>query len=159
MSNPKYPRASVLTHRERLTDDAKSELARTVTEREQRERDKARAEAVETKAASDRAAVHSDENARLMRGELTVSDLARLRAWDTRAETEAKDLAQKVAAAATILDDGRAKERDALASLANRMADVNVLEKDRDRFLTSERTKAEAREEEANAEAYRPRKV
>ena len=51
------------------------------------------------------------------------------------------------------LEDGVAREREALAELANRKADVDVLEKDRERYFLEERKKAEAREEEAAAEA------
>jgi hypothetical protein len=155
----KYPRASVLAHRERLVDDAKEALARAVKEREAREAQRARAENAVATELQKRADVMQEEAARLARGELRATDLARQGAWEARADAEIAELRRKLAEAAASVDDAVAKEREALAELANRKADVDVLEKDRERYLLEERKKAEAREEEAAAEARRPAKV
>jgi hypothetical protein len=80
-------------------------------------------------------------------------------AWEEATLATLAELRRKVAAASQLLEDGVAKEREALAELANRKADVDVLEKDRERHFLEERKKAEAREEEASAEARRPAKV
>ena len=157
--NRNYPRASVLEHRERLADAAKDALARAISEREARRAACARAEAEVLRAEATRAEVLSQEAARLARGELRADDLVRQGAWEQATLATLAELRKKVAAAAKLLEDGVAQEREALAELANRKADVDVLEKDRERHFLEERKKAEAREEEESAEARRPAKV
>ena len=155
----KYPRKIVLEHRERLAEDAKADLARAVREREARERAKAQATEEAARANAARAKVREDEDARLARGELSAWDLAQRGAWELRAEAEAEALRKKVADLGGLYDVGREQERAALLSLATRKADVDVLEKDRERHQASERKKAEAREEGAAAEVVRPTKA
>ncbi len=152
-SATRYPRASVLEHRGRLVDLAKEALAKAVGEREAREVAKARADGDVTRAETARAEIKAQEAARLLRGELRAEDLTRQAAWENAVQAELAELHRKVAAAINLLEDGVAKEREALSELANRKADVDVLEKDRERYLLEERKKTEAREEEASAEA------
>lgn len=143
----------MLEHRERLEDAAKEALAKAVSEREARAAAKARAEAEVARAEAARAEVVAQEAARLARGELRADDLMRQATWEAATNATLAELRRKVAAAQDLLEDGITKEREALSELANRKADVDVLEKDRERYLLEERKKAEAREEEAAAEA------
>jgi hypothetical protein len=76
-----------------------------------------------------------------------------------RARAEAEEHALRIKDAEARLAEARAEERAALDLVANRKADVDVLVKDRERFLMEARKRAEAREEEAAAEAHRPVKV
>ncbi len=149
----------MLEHRERLVDLAQEALATAVAEREARQAAKARAEADVARVEAARAVVIEQEAARLARGDLHAEDLVRQAAWEAAVVVEIAELRLRVAAATNLLEDGVASERDALSLLANRKADVDVLEKDRERHLLEERKKAEAREEEASAEARRPLKV
>jgi len=149
----KYPRASVLEHRERLSDAAKEALAKAIAEREAKKAAVARAEADVANAETARTEVLAKEAARLARGEARADDLTRQAAWEAATNAHLAELRRKVAVALEVLEDAVSKERGALTELQNRKADVDVLEKDRERYLLEERKKMEAREEEAAAEA------
>jgi hypothetical protein len=149
----KYPRKSVLEHRERLADDATRGLSRAVKERESAENQKAVAEDARARAAVEAERARRDESDALARGELKAADLASQGAWEVRLAAEARAMDARVAESASKVDDALEKEHAAARELGNRKADVDVLTKDRERYETAQKKRADAREEEAAAEA------
>lgn len=158
MRRLQYPLEPLADVRERQVDDAVRGLAAAVTQREAAAR---RARAVEQAAASQAAsadAVKRVEREALGRGELTAADLARAHAWELRAEAERAALAaehERARAAERAASDAEDRSRE---ELARRRADADVVAKDRARWETAQRKRADAREEEAMAEAFRPKR-
>ena len=156
MPKPVYPRKSVLEHRERIADGAVEALARGVRERESVEREKAQAEADRIRTLTAAEELRENERAALARGELKASDLAQKGAWEMRAEAEARAMDLRVAETEKKLHDAVRAEAVALTVVANKKADADVLVKDRERFHAEAQKRADASEEEAAVEAYRP---
>jgi hypothetical protein len=152
----KYPRKSVLEHRERRAEDATRDLSRAVNEREHAEHEESAAEHAREEAAAEAERAREEERAALARGELTAADLASQGAWEVRLAAEARALETRVRETQSQAEAAREQERAAVLELSNRKADVDVLTKDRERFEAAQRKSAEAREEEAAAEAHRP---
>jgi hypothetical protein len=152
----KYPRKSVLEHRERLADDATRGLSRAVAERERADHEKQTAEDARRRAAEEAERARREEGDALARGELKAADLASQGAWEVRVAAEARAMDARVAESASKADAARDEERAAARELGNRKADVDVLVKDRERYEAAQKKRAEAREEEAAAEAHRP---
>jgi hypothetical protein len=97
------------------------------------------------------------EREALERGELSAADLMRGGAWEVRAKAEAERQALHVA---------RAKQADAAAAadlgraqtdVIGRKAELDVIEKDRQKWSVAEKRCKENAEEEAAEEAWRPR--
>jgi colicin import membrane protein len=158
MKRPQYPLEPLADVRERQVDDAVRGLAAAVAQRESAAR---RARAVEQAAATHAAsaeAVKRVEREALERGELTAADLARAHAWELRAQAEHAVLAaeqERARGAEHAASDAEGQSRD---ELARRRADADVVAKDRARWEAGQRKRADAREEEAMAEAFRPKR-
>ena len=102
-------------------------------------------------------AVKDAEQGALERGNITVADLMRADAWAIRVAHEEAELAKRAAdgvARATEAKDGEAAAR---ATVAGRRADAELVEKHRERWDGAERARDAAKEEEAAAEAWRPK--
>jgi len=158
MRRPRYPLEPLADLRARKVEGAVQGLAKAVAEREQAEQARlAREQARVAQEARD-ARVAQEERDALERGELNAADLARAHAWQLRSEAEhaaltsAVDQAREVEAGA-VKGEGQAREQ-----VAARRADADVVDKDRARWTAAERKRADAKEEEAMTEAFRPRR-
>ena len=78
----------------------------------------------------------------------------RAQAWEVGIAEEQKRLAQQVAVAEQGEKKALDQEDGARGALASRQADADVVEKDKDRFVSKERQKQIAKEEEAADEAH-----
>jgi hypothetical protein len=158
MRRRRYPLEPVAELREAKVDQAVRGLAVAIAQRDQAERSRCAAE--ESRASHDAGAqlVRSAEAHALARGELRVSDLARAGAWELRVAAERAELMAEVDRARGA--EGRAREGEATArgEVASRQADAQVLEKDRARWADAQRRLAEAKDEEAASEAWRPKR-
>jgi hypothetical protein len=157
MPSPKYPLASLAQLRDQEVDQAANELASRVKASEIAERARQAAERKLDLHDESAARVRAAEDDALARGVLRAADLARADAWETRAALESRALATEVARGRMSEDQARKNELGAQAQLASRQAASQVVAKDRARWIEGERRSAEARDEEASSEAWRPK--
>ncbi len=144
--------------RERQVDEATRDLAKAVDARQSAERKRAAAEAEKVRAEDRAKATRDEEREALERGELSVADLMRAQAWELGVADEQKKLGQQVSVAAQGEQNARTEEDGARTALASREADAQVVEKDKERFVTRERQREIAKEEEAAQEAHAARR-
>jgi hypothetical protein len=157
-SMAKYPLEPLASLREKKADEAGRALATAVAERERagralraaEQRREAHARAVER--------VRTEESKALGRGELRAADLARADAWRLRTNAEAATLAGAVERALAAETKATQEVRAAQGGLALRRAEVNVVASGRARWEAERARHAEAREEEASFEAWRPKR-
>lgn len=158
MRRPRYPLEPLAEVRARKVEGAVQGLAKAVAQREraaeQRQQSEQRRDAHDTHAAR----VSEAERGSLERGELRAADLARAHAWQLRAAAERAALAAEVERAHGVEADAVKGEGTARLQVAERRADADVVEKDRARWTAEGRKRAEAKEEEAMAEAFRPKR-
>src|SRR4051812_13466825 len=133
--NPKYPLEPLREHRDRNVDAATAQLANAVRAREAAEEAKRSAEEERQQADARAAAVRQDEAVLLAGGELRVADLARAQAWEHAATVELADLGRVVARASADASAACDAEGDARAELARKKADLDVVTKDKARFV------------------------
>lgn len=154
MPSPKYPRKSLLDHRERKVDDAKAELGVAVRAREAADAARNRAKS-ERQAEAERAArIRHEEALRLGRGELRAADLAHAHTWEIGARAQMHALERAVDVATQSAERARADEQGARTELGQKMADRDVVTKDKARFEEHLKKRAEHAEEEAAEEAH-----
>jgi hypothetical protein len=158
MRRPQYPLEPLADVRERQVDDAVHGLATAVSRREAAaHHTRAVEQAAESHAAGvDR--VKRAEREALGRGELRAADLAHAHAWELRIEAERAALAaeeERARAAERAAGDAEQRSRE---ELARRRADADVVAKDRARWEAVQQKRADAKEEQAMAEAFRPKR-
>ncbi len=158
MAKQKYPLDPLAKLRGTQVDAATKDLAARVGERERAAR--AREAAEVRRREEERAASQVREGVQdsLAHGELSAGDLQRAQAWEVGAGVRAAQLTGRVASAAEQEAAAREQEQAAKTALAARKADADVVDKDKARFVNRLRKEAEAREEEASAEAWRDRR-
>jgi hypothetical protein len=158
MPRPRYPLEPLVELRDHQVDRAAAGLAGAISKREDAEQGRRAAEAA--RAAHDAAAsqVRDAESEALDRGELRAEDLAGADAWEARVATESAAMASAVERARTTEERARDGERTARGDLAARRADADVVGKDRARWVDEQRRRADAKEEEAASEIWRPGK-
>jgi flagellar biosynthesis chaperone FliJ len=156
--NPKYPLEPLREHRDRHVDAATVQLGDAVRAREAADEAKRRADEERHEAEARAAAVRSSEAERLGNGELRVADLARAQAWEHAASAESDALGRAIARADGSLAAAHETEQEARAALAQKKADLDVVEKDRARFDAGARQAREAAEEEAAEEVFAARR-
>ena len=156
--NPKYPLEPLREHRDRHVDAATVQLGDAVRAREAADEARRRAEDERREAAARAAGVRDSEAERLVNGELRVADLARAQAWEHAASAEMDALGRAIARADGTLAAAHESEQEARAALAQKKADLDVVEKDRARFDAGTRKAREAGEEEAAEEVSAARR-
>jgi|SRR5579883_1381549 len=156
MVPPKYPRASLAEVRKVQVERAARRLTGAAGDRDDAERRRLAVERREDAHAAAAGDVREAERAALARGELTVADLVRADAWETRVAAERAAIAAEVDRARG--DEARAAdvERVARDDLARRDAEAQVVARDRARWQQASLKQAEKREEEASLEGWRP---
>lgn len=158
MRRPRYPLEPLVELRDHQVDRAAAGLAGAIANREDAEQGRRAADAA--RAAHEAAAhqVRVAESEALDRGELRAADLAGADAWEARVTHESAAMASAVERARTAEDRAREGERAARGDLAARRADADVVAKDRARWADEQRLRADAKEEEAASEIWRPGK-
>jgi len=146
MRSPKYPLSSLALLREKEVDQAANEFAGRVTASEVAERAREAAERKRDLHEEATARARAAEDEALACGVLRAADLARADALST-----------EVARELTNEQQARKNELESQAQLASRQAAAQVVAKDRARWSEGQRKKAEARDEEASSEAWRPK--
>lgn len=154
MRQPKYALEPLVQLRTREVDDASRALGHAVRVREDAQRERRRAEGEEAHHEAEVRASRESEDAALVRGDLRAVDLMRADAWEVRVRAEHGALADRVASAAGMEQVRTDAERAARDGLARRLADAEVVERDRSRFLSRQKLEGEAREDEAAEEIF-----
>jgi len=158
MASRKYPLDPLVRLREQQVDDKTRGLSAAVTAREAAELERLQAERDRRQAEQRAEQLRDAEQAALARGELRAGDLQRSQAWEIGVAIEQRQLLQQEAGAAEKEKGARGKEDEARAALAASKADAEVVSKDKQRFVDRGRRAQEARDEEAAAEAWRPKR-
>jgi hypothetical protein len=156
--NPKYPLEPLREHRDRHVDTATVQLADALRGREAA--DEAKRVATEERAEAEARAetVRNDEAALLANGDLRVADLARAQAWEFATGAEIADLGRAVTRAEGQVVAAQDAEGRARNELAQKKADLDVVAKDKARFVDRVRRAGEAAEEEGAEEAFAGRR-
>jgi hypothetical protein len=158
MRRPKYPLEPLAEVRARKVEGAVQGLAKAVVQRERAEEQRRQSEQRRDAHEAQATRVSETERGSLERGELSAADLARAHAWQLRSEAERAALASEVDRARATEAETLRGEGDARGQVALRRADADVVEKDRARWTAEARKRDEAKEEEAMAEAFRPKR-
>ena len=157
MRSPKYPLAPLVLLREKEVDQAANELASRVKASEAAENARQASERRRDLYDESAAQVRAAEGEALERGVLRAADLARADAWGARAALESRALATEVVRERANEQQARRNEVESRARLAGRQAAAQVVAKDRARWTEGQSHEAEARDEEASSEGWRPK--
>ena len=155
----KYRLEPALRVRTARVDDATRDLAGAVRARELAEKKRVAAEEAQARADEAARVVRDAERAALEDGRRSAGELVRGDAWEARMRAEAAEHAKRVAQARTQEGGATRAEQGAQKNLASKKADAEVIAKDRARWDERERRAREASEEEAAAEAWRPKRT
>jgi hypothetical protein len=158
MRPPKYALEPLARVREKKVDEAVHGLAVAIAQVGDAEGERCATEARQRAHERTSERVRSDEAAALARGELRALDLAWAGAWGLGAAAEHKAIAAEVRLAREHETQAREGERQARDRVAATRADAEVVARDRARWNERLRRRAEAGEEEAASEAWRPRR-
>ncbi len=157
MRRPRYTLEPLVELRDQRVERATRELAGAVAESQAAERGRRAVEQRREVHEESAERVREAERQALDRGELQVADLARADGWEARVAAERRALDDELARAGAAVERARRAEDGARAEVASREAEAHVVHADRDRWQQGEQRRAEAREEEEAAEAYRRR--
>jgi hypothetical protein len=157
MAPRKYPLEALARAREVGVDVATRSMAEAVRTREGASSRRLAAEARKDEHDRGARAVTAAERAALEGGALRAADLALADAWGVRAAFERDALAAVVQGARAAEAKAVDVQTSAQRAVADRRADANVIEKHRGTWDAARRATAEAADEEASAEAWRPR--
>jgi hypothetical protein len=158
MPRPKYPLEALARLREQKAEDEARKLAEATRDAQAAERAREVAERRRRENEETLAQVRAAEREALARGELSAADLARAAAWASRAEGEGRFLASSLQGALAREQEARRGERAAKEQTELARANARVLAEDRARFGEGQQKQAEARDEEASFEAWRPKR-
>jgi hypothetical protein len=158
MPGPKYPLETLARVRDRRVDLAATDLARSSRAVEVAERARTVAEEAQAKHREAAAVLRSREDEAFAKGALRASDLALREAWRLRSEAESRDLQAQSDAARVAETSALADERNAKTRLATRKVDADVVHEHHVGFDEVHRKRAEARDEEASLETWRPKR-
>lgn len=144
----RYPLEPLVQIRAADVDGAAQAFARAIAERERAESlaDEARRE--EQRFLDEATAVEQREALALASGVLRASDLAQRDAYLAGAARVARENAEAVARAESLVDVARETEERARAELAERKAQAKILENDRQRFVERARHAADVKEDD-----------
>jgi hypothetical protein len=157
MRPPKYPLEPLVELRDKRVDEAASDLAVAARDRDAAERKRLASEQRRTAHAAAAERVRGAEAEALARGDLNVAHLAHADAWEARIALEREALTSDVERARAETASACVAEARALEDVVSRKTEAQVVAKDRARWGEVERRRAEARDEEASSEAWRPR--
>ncbi len=153
----KYPLDLLARLRVKQVDDATRLLSEAIRAREAAEHGAAVVIARREASAEQTRAVGERERRALDRGELRAEDLAHADAWSVRVEAERVDLERRLAKAMEATHAAHEQESDAQGGVARARASSDVVSRDRTRWEDARQKRANLAEEEAGAEAFRPK--
>jgi hypothetical protein len=153
----KYPLDPLARLREKQVGDATRLLSDAIRARQEAERGLVVVLSRKNDAEAHARALGDRERNALERGELRADDLARAAAWSVRVETDRADLERRLAKAVEGAQAAHGGESNAQGEFARARADAEVVARDRAKWEDTRRKKDEAAEEEAGAEAFRPK--
>jgi hypothetical protein len=153
-----YPLEALAEVRQRAVDVAMGRLSFAVKAKDAAT--KARQSAEQLRLDHERAAAHVRDAERdaLERGDLRAADLAREATWGLRIATERARLSRGVDRTKSAEAEASEGQRTAQVGVASRRADADVVAKDRARWDAARKKSTEARDEEAAAEGWRPKR-
>jgi len=157
MRRPRYALSPLLALREKKVQEAARALAARVADRVRAENDRLDAAAKRETHEAAAARVREGEARALAQGELRAVDLARADAWEVRVAAERAAIVAEVERAAAreakAVDDECGARRDTIG----KQADADVVRRDRVRWSDRLHRRADAAQEEAASEAWRPK--
>ena len=158
MPTAKYPLDVLARLRDGVLERAVGELAAAERAQDTAVRAREAAERRHEEHGRTAACARDAERAALARGELRAVDLARAEEWAAGVDARQDRLADAVDGARSGEAQAADGARAALAVVAARRADVEVVVRHRERWVEAHEKLAEDREEEAAFEAWRPKK-
>ena len=158
MRRKKYPLESLAHLRKDRVDAKARELGAAISAREAREAERARKEAEREAARATADAVRTAERAALERGDLRAADLSRVNVWERRVKIDDLGRTRAVDEAQAEEDRARSTEGGARTEVATARAESESVERHRDRWQAVLKKGQESREEEAMADAVRPKR-
>jgi hypothetical protein len=153
----RYPLEALAQARGAKVDAAARSLADAVRTRESAARERLAAQARKDEHDRSARAVKGAERAALERGDRSAADLARENAWAVRGAVEGEALTAGVAKARAAETKAADAQASAQRDVAERRADAGVVDKHRQGWEGARRAAANAADEEASAEAWRPK--
>ncbi len=157
MRSSKYPLESLARLKKERADDAVRALGKAISAREDAERRRAEAEAAQKHAEAQAAVLRQEERASLEKGELSAADLVQANAWEVRVKAEDAERARKVEEARASSETKRRLEAEAQAKVAGARGEVKAVLRHEGRWNEARQRARDAEEEEAAAEASRPK--
>jgi hypothetical protein len=157
MGRKKYPLEPLARVRRDRVEASARELGAAVRLREEAEKNRVAAELERTHRLAEASEVRDGESRALGHGVLTAADLQRQGAWQARMHWEDEEAARAVSDLAAREEALRDSEGRAKALVAQREADSKVVLEHQTKWKDTERRAEDAAEEEAAAEAWRPR--
>jgi hypothetical protein len=154
---PKYPIEPLSRVRLKKVDDATRTLADAIHTRLDAAVKAEQATAARREHEAKAEVLRAAERGALEQGALTASDLARADAWAARAAAEQAALVRGEADARATETKAKGEESTARDGVAARKADVNVIDKHHERWRDALAKARDAKEEEENGEAWRPK--
>ena len=157
MRPKKYPLDPLVQVRAKQVDDAARALGEAARVHEAATRARQTAEERRDEAEAEARMLKRGEFGALERGELTVADLMRGDAWSVRVKAEQDELARRALESSKREELAESAEASARGDVASRKADAEIVDRDRVKWVNGERRKADAKEEEAAADGWRPK--
>ena len=158
MRPKKYPLDPLVQLRLDKVEAKARDLAVSIEAREQAERTRIAAEAERERLAEEARETRTAEQRALGRGELSVADLQRQGAWETRMQWDDQTRAAEIAAAVEHEAAARDGEGRARGRVSAAEAEAKVVTEHRGRWVADGERRADAAAEEEAAEAWRPRR-
>jgi hypothetical protein len=153
----KYPLEPLARLKEERAEQKTRELGKALSSRETAQKKREGAEAKREAARTSASRVRNEERAALANGALSVRDLMQANAWESRVATEDLERTREVDRALAAEGEAKAAETRVRGDLAQAQAESEVIRRHHERWSAAVKKDDEGREEEALAEAFRPK--
>jgi hypothetical protein len=157
MRSSKYPLEPLARLKKERAEGAVRDLGRAVSAREEASHRRAEVEEARKEAEARAARVRQEERAVLEKGGLRAADLMRAEAWEARVKAEDVERARAVEEARASLATKTRLEVEAQANVARVRGEANAVSRHEARWHEAQRRARDLEEEEAAAEAQRPK--
>jgi hypothetical protein len=157
MPRKKYPLELLVRMKEDRAEVKTRELSRAMSTTEAAREGREGAEADREAARASARGVRSEERASLAKGALSVRDLIRGGAWESRARAEDAERTRGVESALAAESKARAAEAEVRADVTRARAESSLVQRHRELWQARAKKDDESHEEEALAEAFHPK--
>jgi hypothetical protein len=157
MPRKKYPLEPLARLKEERAKQKTHELGRAASTREAAQRKREGAEAEREAARATARRIRDEERGSLENGALSVRDLVQASAWESRVGVEDAERTRSVDRALVAEDQARAAEAVVREDLSRAHAESEIVQRHHERWRAAVTKDEESREEEALAEAFRPK--